>query len=152
MIRKTQFAVAIAALISAPAFAAVGWDANIELDTTYQNNGRGASQSGRFELNAFSKTDKGGGFVAGRASLIAGKGGATTVDDMWVQMGNASGDIKLGRFEAADVFPVGKDVIVEDGGTPTGYRTNTFRGRTSDAASMSSKPCANAAPIAGLWC
>lgn len=137
MIRKTQFAVAIAALISAPAFAAVGWDANIELDTTYQNNGRGASQSGRVELNAFSKTDKGGGFVAGRASLIAGKSGTTKnealVDDMWVQIGNASGDIKLGRFEAADVFPVGKDVIVEDGGTPTGYRTNTFRGRTSDA-------------------
>ncbi|NYG33692.1 carbohydrate porin [Sphaerotilus montanus] len=133
MIRKTQFAVAIAALISAPAFAAVGWDANIELDTTYQNNGRGASQSGRVELNAFSKTDKGGGFVAGRASLIAGKGGATTVDDMWVQMGNASGDIKLGRFEAADLFPAGKDVIVEDGGAAAGYKTNAFRGRTSDA-------------------
>lgn len=137
MIRKTQFAVAIAALISAPAFAAVGWDANIELDTTYQNNGRGASQSGRVELNAFSKTDKGGGFVAGRASLIAGKSGTTKnealVDDMWVQIGNAAGDIKLGRFEAADVFPLGKDVMVDDGGTPSGYRTNTFRGRTSDA-------------------
>lgn len=145
MIRKTQFAVAIAALISAPAFAAVGWDANIELDTTYQNTARdnsvtpsvmkerGASQSGRVELNAFSKTDKGGGFVAGRASLIAGKGGATTVDDMWVQIGNASGDVKLGRFEAADAFPLGKDVMVDDGGAPGGYRTNTFRGRTSDA-------------------
>ncbi|WP_338415742.1 carbohydrate porin [uncultured Sphaerotilus sp.] len=143
MIRKTQFAVAIAALISAPAFAAVGWDANIELDTTYQNSAlnvatgvagpRGASQTGRVEINAFSKTDKGGGFVAGRASLLAGKGGSTGVDDMWVQIGNAAGDVKLGRFEAADVFPVGKDVIVEDGGAPTGYRTNTFRGRTSDA-------------------
>ena len=88
MIRKTQFAVAVAALISAPAFAAVGWDANIELDTTYQNTARdnsvtpsvmkerGASQSGRVELNAFSKTDKGGGFVAGRASLIAIQGSA----------------------------------------------------------------------------
>jgi len=133
MIRKTQFAVAVAALISAPAFAAVGWDANIELDTTYQNQERGASQSGRVELNAFSKTDKGGGFVAARASLIAGKAGATTVDDMWVQIGNASGDIKLGRFEAADVFPLGKDVMVDDGGAPSGYRTNTFRGRTSSA-------------------
>jgi hypothetical protein len=133
MIRKTQFAVAVAALISAPAFAAVGWDANIELDSSYQNNGRGASQGGRVEINAFSKTDKGGGFVAGRASLIAGKGGATTVDDMWVQIGNAAGDVKLGRFEAADVFPLGKDVMVDDGGAPSGYRTNTFRGRTSSA-------------------
>jgi len=143
MIRKTQFAVAIAALISAPAFAAVGWDANIELDTTYQNSAlnvatgvagaRGASQGGRVEINAFSKTDKGGGFVAGRASLIAGKGGSTAVDDMWVQIGNAAGDVKLGRFEAADLFPAGKDTIVEDGGAPSGYRTNAFRGRTSDA-------------------
>ena len=40
MIRKSQLALAIAALISAPAFAAVGWDANIELDTTYQNTAR----------------------------------------------------------------------------------------------------------------
>ena len=133
MIRKTQLAVAVAALIAAPAFAAVGFDANIELDTKYQNAGRGASQSGRVELNAFSKTDKGGGFVAGRASYLATKGGSAAIDDMWVQIGNSAGDIKLGRFEAADLFPAGKDVIVEDGGAAAGYRTNAFRGRTGDA-------------------
>ncbi|MDZ7857911.1 carbohydrate porin [Sphaerotilus sp.] len=133
MIRKTQLAVAAAALIAAPAFAAVGFDANVEMDTTYQNNSRGASQSGRVELNAFSKTDKGGGFVAGRASYLATKGGTAAIDDMWVQIGNSAGDIKLGRFEAADLFPAGKDVIVEDGGAASGYRTNVFRGRTSAA-------------------
>jgi hypothetical protein len=133
MIRKSHIAVAVAALISAPAFAAVAFDANVEMDTTYQNNARGASQGGRVELNAFSKTDKGGGFVAGRASYLATKGGTAAIDDMWVQIGNASGDIKLGRFEAADLFPTGKDTIVEDGGAPTGYRTNAFRGRTSSA-------------------
>jgi len=133
MIRKTQLAVAVAALIAAPAFAAVSFDANVELDNTYQNNARGISQTGRVELNAFSKSDKGGGFVAGRASYMAGKGGTVGVDDMWVQIGNASGDVKLGRFEAADLFPAGKDVIVEDGGAPSGYRTNKFRGRSGDA-------------------
>ena len=133
MIRKTQAALAIAALLAAPAFAAVSFDANVELDTTYQNANRGASQSGRVELNAASKSEKGGGFVAARASYMAGKGGATTVDDMWVQFGNASGDIKLGRFEAADLFPLGKDVIVEDGGAAAGFRANNFRGRTSSA-------------------
>lgn len=135
MIRKTQLAVAVAALISAPAFAAVGFDANVEMDNTYQNNGRGISQTGRVELNAYSKTDKGGGFVAGRASYMAGKTGTTVgIDDMWVQIGNASGDVKLGRFEAADLFPLGKDVMVEDGGAPSGYRTNVFRGRNSTNA------------------
>ena len=133
MIRKTQLAVAVAALISAPAFAAVGFDANVELDNTYRNNARGIEQSGRVELNAFSKSDKGGGFVAGRASYMANKDASVGVDDMWVQIGNSAGDIKLGRFEAADVFPLGKDVIVEDGGAPTGYRTNKFRGRSGDA-------------------
>lgn len=134
MIRKTQLAVAVAALIAAPAFAAVGFDANVELDNTYQNNARGISQAGRVELNAFSKSDKGGGFVAGRASYMAGKGGSVGVDDMWVQIGNAAGDVKLGRFEAADLFPAGKDVIVEDGGAASGYRTNNFRGRNGSNA------------------
>lgn len=136
MIRKTQAALAIAALFAAPAFAAVSLDANVELDTTYQNANRGASQSGRVELNAASKSEKGGGFVAARASYMAGKGGATTVDDMWVQFGNASGDIKLGRFEAADLFPLGKDVMVEDNDkldAADGFRANKFRGRTSSA-------------------
>jgi hypothetical protein len=132
MIRKSQLALAIAALISAPAFAAVGFDANVEMDTDYRNNSRGASQGGRVELNAFSKADKGGGFVAGRASYMAGKGGSVGVDDMWVQIGNSAGDVKLGRFEGADLFPTGKDTIAEDGGSAAGYRANAFRGRTSD--------------------
>ena len=46
MIRKSQVAVAIAALIAAPAFAAVGFDANVELDSSYQGNDRGLSQTG----------------------------------------------------------------------------------------------------------
>lgn len=129
MIRKSHIAVAVAALISAPAFAAASFDANIELDTKYQNMGRGSSQDGRVELNVFSKTDKGGGFVAGRASYLAKRAGNAAIDDMWVQIGNASGDVKLGRFEAGDLFPLGKDTLVEDGGAASGYRSNVFRGR-----------------------
>ncbi|MDQ5896375.1 MAG: carbohydrate porin [Pseudomonadota bacterium] len=125
MIRKTQAALAIAALFAAPAFAAT-FDANIELDTDYRNLGRGATQGGRVEFNAAGKagTD---GFVAGRASFLAKKDGTAGVDDMWAQFGNASGDLKLGRFEAADIFPVGKDTVVEDDGA-AGYR-NMLRGR-----------------------
>lgn len=138
---------AVSPLIAAPAFAAIDFSANVELDTTYQNNGRGASQGGRVELNVYTKTDKGGGFVASRVSYMANKSttavvegpfgqypaAVTTVDDMWVQIGNASGDIKLGRFEAADLFPTGKDTIVEFQGAPSGYRANAFRLRTTSA-------------------
>ena len=131
MIRKTQAALAIAALFATPAFAAASFDANIELDTDYRNAGRGAAQGGRVELNAAGKagTD---GFVAGRASFLAKKDSTTAVDDMWVQFGNASGDLKLGRFEAADIFPVGKDTVVENDGA-AGYR-NMLRGRYGNNA------------------
>lgn len=128
MIRKSQFALAAAALIAAPAFAAPAFDANIELDNDYRNYNRGMGQGGRVEMNVFSKTDKGGGFVAGRASYMAGKSGSAGVDDMWVQIGNSTGDVKLGRFEAADLFPAGKDTVVDDDAVG-GYRGNAFRGR-----------------------
>ena len=131
MIRKTQAALAIAALFATPAFAAASFDANIELNTDYRNAGRGAAQGGRVELNAAGKagTD---GFVAGRASFLAKKDSTTAVDDMWVQFGNVSGDLKLGRFEAADIFPVGKDTVVENDGA-AGYR-NMLRGRYGNNA------------------
>jgi hypothetical protein len=125
MTRTSHLTLALAALLAAPAFAAT-FDANVELDTDYRNLGRGAAQGGRVEFNAAGKTES-GGFVAGRASYLAKKDGTAGVDDMWVQFGNATGDIKLGRFEAADLFPVGKDTIVENDGV-NGFR-NTLRGR-----------------------
>lgn len=126
MTRKSHLTVALATLLAVPAFAAATFDANIELDTDYRNLGRGAAQGGRVELNAAGKTDA-GGFVAGRASYLAKKDGNAGVDDMWVQFGNASGDIKLGRFEAADLFVVGKDTVIESDGV-AGFR-NVLRGR-----------------------
>jgi len=127
MFTKTvRASAALLALASTAAIAAPTFDANIEMDTDYRNLGRGAAQGGRVEMNVASKTDK-GGFVAGRASYLATKGGTVVADDMWVQFGNAAGDIKLGRFEAADVFVVGKDTVVEDTGIG-GYR-NVLRGR-----------------------
>ena len=67
-------------------------------------------------------------FVAARASLLLKKDGGTGTDDMWVQFGNAGMDVKLGRFEAMDLFPLGKDVLVEGTGYG-GYHANKLRGR-----------------------
>lgn len=124
MIKAT--AAAALTVLSGLAFAAPSVDANIELDTDWSNNDRGFSQGGRVEFNVAGKTEK-GGFVAGRASFLAQKTGGVATDDMWVQFGNASADLKLGRFEAADLFMVGKDTKVEDTGV-AGYR-NVLRGR-----------------------
>ena len=127
--KKIAAASALLVLTTAPAFAAVGLDANLELDSTYVNQGQGLSQGGRVEANLSAKGEEGGSFVAARGTLLIKKDGTTGTDDMWVQAGNANADIKLGRFEAADMFPLGKDVLVL--GADTGYRTQTLRGRTS---------------------
>jgi Porin-like glycoporin RafY len=129
---------AVAALCAsaAAAHADVAMDANLELDTTYQSKVKDASNArdsdlnmgGRVEFNVGAKATNGDAFVAGRASLLLKKDGDTGTDDMWVQFGNAAGDVKLGRFEAMDLFPLGKDTYVENSGYG-GYRANKLRGR-----------------------
>jgi hypothetical protein len=124
-------------LAAGGAQAAVAFDANLELDTTYTNEVKapyanpragGLDLGGRIEVNAGGKTSNGDAFVAARASLLLNKKGETAVDDMWVQFGNAGGDVKLGRFEAMDLFPLGKDTVVETN-TYGGYQANRLRGR-----------------------
>lgn len=130
---------AVAALCAsaAAAQAQMTMDANMELDTTYTNqvdapatNARASDLSlgGRVEFNVGAKATSGDAFVAARASLLLKKDGNTGVDDMWVQAGNATADVKLGRFEAMDLFPVGKDTVVEYAGY-TPYQANALRGR-----------------------
>lgn len=118
-------------LLAVSAAQALDFDANLELDSTYLNNGRGLSQSGRVELNASGKVSN-NYFVAGRASFLAKKDGASATDDMWIQFGSSSADLKLGRFEAVDLFRLPRDVIVlyatDDGGSSV-YRANVLRGR-----------------------
>ena len=129
---------AVAALCAsaAAAHADVAMDANLELDTTYQSKVKDASNArdsdlnmgGRVEFNVGAKATNGDAFVAARASLLIKKDGDTATDDMWVQFGNAAGDVKMGRFEAMDLFPLGKDVLVENSGYG-GYHANKLRGR-----------------------
>lgn len=134
-------AVAACCTLASLAHADVGFNANLELDTTYLNeikapatNARTDSLGlgGRVEVNALARGMNGDAFVAGKASLLAKKDGNTAVDDMWVQFGNKAGDVKLGRFEAVDLFPLGKDTVVElKVAGYEGYRANALRGRFS---------------------
>lgn len=129
---------AVAALCAsaAAAHADVAMDANLELDTTYQSKVKDATNArdsdlnmgGRVEFNVGAKATNGDAFVAARASLLLKKDGDTGTDDMWVQFGNAGMDVKMGRFEAMDLFPLGKDVYVENAGYG-GYHANKLRGR-----------------------
>ena len=130
MTRFTKLtAVAAAALLSAPAFAAMTTDANLELDNYYQNYSKGLQQSGRVEFNVAGMAGDANGFVAGRGTLEIKKSGTVGPADMWGQIGTGMADVKLGRFEATDMFPLGKDVsVVSLADASSGWR-NVLRGR-----------------------
>jgi hypothetical protein len=135
-------AVAAALLAAGAAQAGVSFDANLEHDVLFKGK-QGAtssatSNSGRVELNANAALVKSGdNFVNAKASLIlpTGDGASVSIDDAWIQFGNSAADLKIGRHEAADLFPLGKDVVVESaqiipsGGSAWGYRTSALRGR-----------------------
>lgn len=129
-LRSTAAAAALA--LGSMAYAAAAFDANIELDNTSREGSnvaaadKGLSQSGRVEINASSKTGD-DIFVAGKAAFLAKKDGTLGTDDMWIQLGSSSADVKLGRFEAANVFPLAGDTVVNHAGTV--YGANTLRGR-----------------------
>lgn len=129
-------AVAAALVAAGAAQATVTFDANLEHDVMHkssQGNTRGGtSNGGRVELNAKAELAKSGdNFVNAKASLIVPTGGGDSVgiDDSWIQFGNSAADLKIGRQEAADLFPLGKDVVVEVATGGYGYRTNALRGR-----------------------
>lgn len=141
-------ALAMAAAVTA-AHAQVKFDANIEADPTYKGS-QGTTKSstfmgGRVEINANAELARNGdNFVRAKGTLIVplsrttdltkGENNEVSVDDAWIQFGNAAADLKLGRQEAADLFPMGKDVIAESAGGDIGYRANKLRGRFKDGA------------------
>lgn len=131
---KTFKLAAVAALCAAAAaaHADVKFDANFEGDTTNisKTGADSFGTGGRVEMNANAALLKqGDNFVNAKATLIAGIGATSTgIDDAWIQFGNSAADFKLGRFEAVDLFPVGKDTVLEMA-TGAGYRANKVRGR-----------------------
>jgi hypothetical protein len=130
-------AAAAALMLSGAVLAAPAIDANIELDNTYRNgsnventDNEGLFQSGRVEANLTSKAGE-NMFVAAKAALIAGKDGTVKTDDMWIQLGSKAGDLKLGRFEATELFGLMGDTLVNHAGNGT-YGAGDLRGRKGD--------------------
>ncbi|MGQ0710378.1 MAG: carbohydrate porin [Rhodoferax sp.] len=124
--------IACAAVLGASSAMAFDFGANIELDNLSRQGSavaggdRGLSQSGRVELGVSNKTDE-GLFVAAKTAFVSKKDGTLGTDDMWVQLGKGAFDVKLGRFEAANLFPLPGDVVVNNAGNV--YNANVLRGR-----------------------
>lgn len=127
---------AVAALCSAAlaAQAGVAFDANIETNTDFHKKTADidtVTNGGRVEVNANAELMKSGDFFVNAKGTVGLKlsGGDTYVDDAWIQVGNSSVDLKLGRFEATNLFPLGKDVASN---IVVGYSGNELRGRKTD--------------------
>lgn len=132
----TTSAIAVAIIALAGTAQAADYSANIELDSTARSGTQtkdttdaGLTQSGRVELNATGKAGT-GITVSGKAAFLAKKDGTAAIDDMWVSVNNAAGSgLKLGRFEATDLFPIAQDTVVNNAGVGGVYGTNLLRGR-----------------------
>jgi hypothetical protein len=129
-------AVAAALVAAGAAQAAVAIDANMELDLTNRSGSAApggtssVASGGRVEVNANAELLKNGdNYVTARGTLIVPVDGSTvSVDDAWIKFGNSSVDFKVGQHEAADLFPVAKDTVLEPA-AGAGYRANLLRGR-----------------------
>lgn len=136
-------ALAAAAALTAcgVSMAQVTMDANLELNNVFTNKTASSTNSsvdtsGRVEVNLSGKKTVGTNyFVAARGTLGLKTDGTTYVDDAWGQFGSNMWDVKIGRFEAMDLFPVGMDTVVADaklldnGDYVLGYQANALRGR-----------------------
>ncbi|RNF51560.1 hypothetical protein EBI00_06605 [Marinomonas hwangdonensis] len=125
----------VTGLLSAGAIhAAPAFNADFELDTTTISKSVGDStykQSGRVALNVTGEHTAGDNFVSGKGTALLKTDGTTGVDDAFIKFGNSAWDLQAGRFEAANLFPLGKDVVVEHaGGDETSvYNAGNARGR-----------------------
>jgi len=135
-------AVAVAAIFASAAHAQLKFDANIEHDIAKASK-KDATSGGRVELNAKAELQKkDDNFATAKATIEipTGSGDKVNIADAWLQFGNSAVDLKIGRQEAADLFPLGKDVVVESAGTVGGenfnggYRANKLRGRITTGA------------------
>jgi hypothetical protein len=129
-------AIAAASIFAFTAHAGVSFDANIEHNITKASK-KDADSGGRVELNAHAEmVRQGDHFINAKATLEVPTGsGDVGIADAWVQFGTSAVDLRIGRQEAADLFPLGKDVVVEAAdGAIGGYRANKLRGRVTTGA------------------
>ncbi|NLQ17969.1 hypothetical protein HGG82_10050 [Marinomonas sp. M1K-6] len=136
MKKSILYTAIVTGLLSAGAIhAAPSFDANFELNTDAIDKAVGDTtydQNGRVELNAYSKHTSGENFFAGKGSVLLTTDGTAVVDDAFIQLGNNTWDLQLGRFEGINLFPLAKDTLIVhaiDGGV---YEANKVRGRVGD--------------------
>ncbi len=128
---------AIGCLLAGTAQAQLVFDANLELDTDAIDTATSSTtydQNGFVELNVASKRENGEYFVAAKGGVRLTTDGDknVVVRDAYIQLGNNSWDAQIGRFEAINLFPLGKDTLITHAGGVSVYEANKVRGFAGD--------------------
>jgi len=131
--KKIPLALAVSAVLSAPVMAASPeFSGGLELDfdaSTTDATDTVFDQDGFVELNVSSRREKGDHFVMvkGGIRLTSDGDNDVVVRDTYIQFGDSSWDLQIGRFEAINLFPLGKDTAISNAGV-TVYEANKVRG------------------------
>lgn len=133
---------------------------DVEFDFNYRDKdskvgGEGFDQSGRvlmeFAGERYTESDH---YFKLKAQSVFDTSGAMGVDDTWFAFGKKGGwDIKMGRFEGTDMFPVGQDTFLEYSGDTSNdlyqddafytYQLKEARGRGAEGQAMYSQQFGN---------
>ncbi|MBE4586360.1 porin [Vibrio navarrensis] len=110
----------------------IGGDVEFNLDYTDKNatNKQELNQNGRILVQvAAEHTVSGDRYIKMQAQPLLDTSSNVNLDDAWFAMGKkADWELKVGRFEAYDLFPVGQDTMLAYAGDEP-YRANAARGR-----------------------
>jgi hypothetical protein len=93
---------------------------DVEFNNDYQNTETATTdktnydQNGRLLVGVSGMRDVGANnYIGANAQILLNMGGTVSADDAWVAMGaKEDWELKLGRFEAYNLFPAGQDTIV----------------------------------------
>lgn len=105
-------------------------DIELDFDTVLQERTRHV-QGGRARAVLFGEHKRADHFMRSRIEPLKKRNGDTSRDDMFVQFGSSAWDLQIGRFEAWDLGPKGKDTVVNDA-LGTHYLGNMARGRANN--------------------
>ena len=117
----------------------IGGDVELDITGTDQNDSTFDLVGGRIKLNAVGMVmGDNGHFAKGVVQpIVSLDDGSVGSDDVFFQFGKTnSWDLQLGRFEAINLLPAGKDTLVVKTGSVSGYNAGTLRGRQNNAAAL----------------
>ncbi|MDC0948781.1 carbohydrate porin [Gammaproteobacteria bacterium] len=140
--KATYLALVVSALVGTAAQAEgnIEWGGNVELDFDAVSFSDQAIADGNNEFDSggrvklWASASEGG--VSGLGEVLLGEDGETGVDDAWVNFDFGGASLKVGRFEAFDVYQDGKDPFVLDWGQVVNYEVELARGRVDDAGQL----------------